>query len=159
MTDTSEEPNSSTGANTPMAIQRNLTIKPFLKQTDSHDTALQWQRYKKDIDRQFRFFGITDPDTKKDGLLICGGQDLVDIDEALPDPTRQDSDNAYTLLIRKIDSHFIPKKNKDFARFQFHELKQNTSERLADYYAKQPRNVNIMRTKTKPFAITSYRRC
>ena len=119
-----------------VTIQRHLTIKPFLKQADSHDTALQWQRYKKEIDRQFRFFGITDPNTKKDGLLIYGGQDLVDVDEALPDPTEQEGDDAYKILIRKIDTHFMPKKNKDFARFQFNELKQSTSERLADYYAR-----------------------
>ena len=30
----------------------------------------------------------------------------------------------------------MPKKNKDFARFTLSELKQQTSERLADYYAK-----------------------
>ena len=62
-------------------------MKTFLKQADNNDTALCWQKYKKKIERQFRFFGITDPETKKDGLLIYGGQDLVDVDDALPDPT------------------------------------------------------------------------
>ena len=47
-----------------------------------------------------------------------------------------EDDDAYKLLIRKIDNHFIPKKNKDFARFQLSELKQQSSERLAEYYAK-----------------------
>jgi hypothetical protein len=86
MTDT--EPSSSDAV--PRAIiHRNLTIKPFLKQADNNDTALCWQKYKKEIERQFRFFGITDPETKKDGLLIYGGQDLVDVDDALPDPTSE----------------------------------------------------------------------
>ena len=30
----------------------------------------------------------------------------------------------------------MPKQKKDFARFQFSELKQNSTERLADYYAR-----------------------
>ena len=117
-------------------INRNLTIKPFLTQTDSNDTAVLWQKYKKEIERQFRFLGITDPETKKDGLLIYGRQDLVDIDDALSDITGTEDDDAYKLLLRKIDNHLIPKKNKDFARFQLSELKQQSSERLADYYAK-----------------------
>lgn len=93
---------------------------------------MKWQKYKKEIERQFRFFGITDPETKKDGLLIYGEQDLVDVDDALPEPT---DDDAYKILICKIDNHFIHKKNKDFARFQLSELKQQSSE-LVDYYAK-----------------------
>lgn len=131
MTDTSQE-QSSSGATSNATIHRNLTIKPFIKQTDNNDTAVKWQKYKKEIERQFRFFGITNPETKKDGLLIYGGQDLVDVDDALPDPT---DDDAYKILIRQIDNHFIPKKNKDFARFQLSELKQQSSE-LVDYYAK-----------------------
>ena len=69
-------------------IQRYLTIKPFMKQTDNNETAVQWGKYKKDLERQFRFFGVTDPETKKDGLLTYGGADLVDIDreDSLPDP-------------------------------------------------------------------------
>ncbi|KAK3731357.1 hypothetical protein QZH41_007150 [Actinostola sp. cb2023] len=116
--------------------KRNLNIKPFVKQADSNDTAVRWERYKKDVERQFRFFGITDPETKKDGLLIYGGEDLVDIEDALPNPTSQDGDDVYTVLIRKFDNHFMPKKNKDFARFQFSEMKQQSREKLSDYYAK-----------------------
>ena len=77
MPDTDQEPSSS-GATLNATIHRKLTIKPFLKQTDHDDTAMKWQKYKKELERQFRFFGITDPETKKDGLLIYGGQDLVD---------------------------------------------------------------------------------
>ena len=127
---------SASGVTTNLIIHRNLNIKPFIKQADANDTAVRWQRYKKDIERQFRFFGITDPETKKDGLLIYGGEDLTDVDEALPDPSDQDGDDAYSTLIRKLDNHFMPKKNKDFARFQLSEMKQQSNERLADYYAK-----------------------
>jgi hypothetical protein len=70
---------------------------------------------KKEIYRQFRFFGITDSDSKRDGLLIHGGQDLLDIDDALFDPTSEESDDAYKVLIWKIDQNFIPKQNQDIA--------------------------------------------
>lgn len=51
--------------------------------------------YKQYIERQFWFFRITDPATKKDGLLINGGEDLVDINDALLYPTGQAGDNKY----------------------------------------------------------------
>lgn len=117
-------------------IYRNLTIKPFVKQTDHNETAVRWGKYKKDVERQFRFFGITDPELRKDGLLIYGGDDVIDIEDSLPDPLTQENDDAYKILIRKIDNYFMLKKNKDFACFQMSELKQQSHERLADYYAK-----------------------
>ena len=137
-TSASSAPSSSTStaSSAEAFIYRNLTIKPFVKQTDHNETAVRWGKYKKDMERQFRFFGITDPELKKDGLLIYGGEDLIDIEDSLPDPPTQENDDAYKILIRKIDNHFMPKKNKDFARFQMSELKQQNHERLADYYAK-----------------------
>lgn len=59
-------------------INRNLTIKPFVKRKDNKDTAVQWQKHKKEISWQFRFFGISYPETEKDGLLIYSGQGIVD---------------------------------------------------------------------------------
>ena len=137
-TSASSAPSSSTstGSSAEAFIYRNLTIKPFVKQTDHNETAVRWGKYKKAVERQFRFFGITDPKLKKDGLLIYGGKALIDNEDSLPDPPTQENDDAYKTLIRKIDNHFMPKKNKDFARFQMSELKQQNHERLADYYAK-----------------------
>ena len=104
---TDNEPSSSDSVSRPI-IHRNLTIKPFLKQADNNDTALCWQKYKKEMECQFRFFGITDPETKKERLLIYGGQDLVDIDDALiPNSTSTESDDVYKVLIWKMDQHFI----------------------------------------------------
>ena len=92
-------------------------IKPFVKQANNKDTAVTCavKNTKKEIYRQFRFFGITDSDSKRDGLLIHGGQDLLDIDDALFDPTSEESDDAYKVLIWKIDQNFIPKQNQDIA--------------------------------------------
>ena len=107
-----------------------------MKQADCNGTAVSWQIYRKEIERQLRFFDITDPETKRDGMLIYGGQDLVDVNDALPDPTNEEGDDTFKVLVRKINHHFMPKKNKDFARFKLSGLKQQTSERLADYYSK-----------------------
>lgn len=135
MSDT-EQATTSSASNSGKQAVRSLNIKPFVKHSDHNENAVAWQRYKRNVERQFRFFGITEATKKKDGLLIYGGDDLIDIDEAIPDPEKTDDDNDYTLLIKKLDDHFLPKHNKDFARFQLNELKQNDQERLADYYAR-----------------------
>ena len=99
-------------------VNRQLNVKPFHATRDLTDTASWWDKWKKDIERQFRFFGITDPDLKKDGLIIYGGQDIADLEDSLPDPPTQEDDDAYQQLTQKLDRHFLSRKNKDYARFQ-----------------------------------------
>ena len=74
-------------------------------------------QWKKDIERQFRFFGINDPELQKDGLIIYGGRDIADLEESLPEMPSEGGDE-YMNFIRKLDHYFLPKKNKDYARFQ-----------------------------------------
>ena len=57
-------------------------------------------------------------------------KDIVDVKKALLDPLPEEGDNAYKVLILKINNHLMPKENKDFARFQLSEIKQHSSERL-----------------------------
>ena len=78
-------------------IHRNLTMKTFLKQADNNDTALCWQKYKKEIERQFRLFGITSLAAK-----------ILSMPTMLF-PTSIEGDDVYKVLIWKIDQHFIPK--------------------------------------------------
>ena len=50
---------------------RQLNITPFAIDRDPTNTANRWDKWKRDIERQFRFFGIHNPELKKDGLIIC----------------------------------------------------------------------------------------
>ena len=40
---------------------RQLNIAPFTIDRDSTNITSRWAKWKKDIERQFRFFGINDP--------------------------------------------------------------------------------------------------
>ena len=103
---------------------------------DSNDTAVRWAKWKKNIERQFRFFGVEDPQLKKDGLIIYGGQEIADLDDSIPDPILEGEQNEYTRLIAKLDQHFLPKKNKDYARFKLGNLVQQDEEPMTTYYAR-----------------------
>ena len=134
------QPNSSAGGATQQAtitvINRHLNITPFQVTRDSNDTAIRWAKWKQNIERQFRFFGIEDPQLKKDGLIIYGGQEIADLDDSIPDPTLEGEQNEYTRLIYKLDQYFLPKKNKDYARFKLGNLVQQDEEPMATYYAR-----------------------
>lgn len=103
---------------------------------DSNDTAVRWAKWKQNIEREFRFFGIGDPQLKRDGLIIYGGQEIADLDDSIPDPTLEGEQNEYTRLIYKLDQHFLPKKPKDYARFKFGNFVQQDDEPMANYYAR-----------------------
>ena len=86
-------------------INRHLNITPFQVTRDSNDTAVRWAKWKQNIERQFRFFGIKEPQLKKE-------------------------------FIYKLDQYFLPKKNKDYARFKLGNLVQQDEEPMATYYAR-----------------------
>ena len=72
---------------------------------------------------------------KKDGLIIYGDQTIADLEDTLLDLTGDEAgEDEYSQLVRKLNKHFLPKKNKHFARFQFGNLKQNHGESLVRYY-------------------------
>ena len=74
---------------------------------------------------------------KKDGLIICGGRDITDLEDSLPEVESTDPPaDEYTKFIRKLDKHFLPKKNKDYARFQLGNLQQEEDKSLAKYFAR-----------------------
>ena len=124
---------------------RQLNITPFVIDRDPTNTANRWDKWKKDIEHQFRFFGIYDLELKKDGLIIYGGHDIANLKDSLPDVETTDPPaDAYTKFIRKLDKYFLPKKNKDYARFQLGNLQQEEDESLAKYFASVREIANVM---------------
>ena len=53
-----------------------------------------------------------------------------------PNNLEEAGQDAYAQLVNKLNKHFPPKKNKDFARFQFGNLKQNDGESLSRFYTR-----------------------
>ena len=69
-------------------------------------------------------------------LYSYGGQEIADLDDLIPDPILEGEQNEYARLIAKLDQHFLPKKNKDYARFKLGNLVQQDDEPMATYYAR-----------------------
>lgn len=79
---------------------------------ESNDTSVCWDKWKKTIERQFRFFRLTDRQMKKDGLIIYRGPQIADLKDLLPDLTALPSKDVYSPVIRKLNKTFLPGKKK-----------------------------------------------
>ena len=66
---------------------RNLRAQPFIPGDDQINTGKAWDDWIEEIEREFRYFRITDPLDKKDALIIYGGKEIARLEKSLPDPT------------------------------------------------------------------------
>ena len=79
---------------------RHLNITSFVMDRDPTNTANRWDKWRKYIERQFRFFGTHEPELKKDRLIMYGGHDIADLKDSLPDVESTDPPaDEYTQFI------------------------------------------------------------
>ena len=95
---------------------RNLRTQPFAIPDEMNAVGKAWQEWLEGIEREFRFFKISEAVDKKDAMIIYGGNEIARLEKSLPDPETGD---AYTKLRTKLNGHFTPKKNKHHARYLF----------------------------------------
>ena len=86
---------------------RNLRTLPFRPTEDQLMTGKAWEDWLDGIEREFRYFRITNPLDKKDAMIIYGGQEIARLEKSLPDPT--DITDVYLKLRKKLNDYFIPK--------------------------------------------------
>lgn len=112
---------------------RNLRSPPFIAPEESCETGNAWEEWLEGIEREFRYFKITDPVEKKDALIIYGSTEVARLEKSLPNP---DDGNTYEKLRTKLNNHYLPKKNKHHARYQFLKLRRNQGESTSSYVAR-----------------------
>ncbi len=119
---------------TVVTSHRNLRIEAFTHSDDQISTGHAWEEWIEDLERQFRFFKITEPEDKQDALLIYGGREIKRLAKSLPDP--DGADDVYTKTKTKLNTRFLPKKNKQHARFVFANIKPTAGETVVAYGAR-----------------------
>ena len=116
-------------AETPTTVRvitetRNLQSPPLVAPEELCAIGNAYEEWLEGIEREFKYFKITDPADKTDAL-IYGGKDVAKLAKTFPDPK---SGNSYEKLRIKLNNHHLPKKNKHYARCQFLKLKLNPGE-------------------------------
>ncbi|VDI76125.1 Hypothetical predicted protein [Mytilus galloprovincialis] len=95
---------------------RNLRSQPFIQSDDQISTGKHWEEWMESIEREFRYFRITEPADKKDALIIYGGKDISRLERSLRD---EEGEDEYKVLKNKLNKYYLPKKNKHHARDEY----------------------------------------
>ena len=112
---------------------RNLRTQPFIIPDEMNAVGKAWQEWLEGIEREFRFFKISEAVDKKDAMIIYGGNGIARLEKSLPDPETGD---VYTKLRTKLNSHFTQKKNKHHARYLFLKMRPHVGETISAYAAR-----------------------
>ena len=112
---------------------RNLKIDQFVHTADQPTIGVAWQDWLEELEREFRFFKITEARDKKDALIIYGGKEIARLAKSLPDPAQGDE---YQKTKEKLNSYYMPKKNKAHARYLFSNMRRTHEETTVAYAAR-----------------------
>ena len=86
------------------------------------------------IEREFRFFKISEAVDKKDAMIIYGGNEMARLEKSLPQ--YPETGDAYAKLPTKLNGHFTLKKNKHHARYLFLKTRPHVGETISVYAAR-----------------------
>ena len=100
---------------------RNLRIDQFTHTDDQIAVGAEWEDWLDEMEREFRYFKITDPEIKADAVIIYGGREIAKLAKNLPDPT--DEADKYEKLKTKLKNYYKPKKNKQHGRYVFNAVR------------------------------------
>ena len=110
-----------------------LRTQPFIILDEANSVGKAWEEWLEGIEREFRYFRITEAVDKKDAIIIYGGKEIARLEKSLPDPQVED---VYMKLRTKLNDHFTPKKNKHHVRYLFLKMRPHMGETTSAYAAR-----------------------
>ena len=112
-----------------------LRLDPFELPYDPLQVGKAWEEWLEDFEESADYNGVQA--TKKlQALKQYCGREVKKLLRSLPDPNREDNETDYELQTRKLNAHYVPKKNKHCARYLFNKLKQKKDESVINYTAR-----------------------
>jgi len=131
------------GAAAPVQVitaTRNLKSQPFIPGDGPIAKGKAWDDWLDEIEREFRYFKITEPLDKKDAVIIYGRKEIARLGNSLQNPT--DGDNDYEKLRKKLNDYFKPKKNKHHAIYVFLKMRPTHDDTTNAYAARLREKAN-----------------
>ena len=108
-------------------------IPNFDSSGDTSNLGIRWTRWLRSFELYAAGQGVTDAEQKKALLLHCAGLSVQDIffTMTIADPTGDE--NVYTVIVAKLNAHFLPKVNKTYERSVFRSMTQLQSETIGQF--------------------------
>ena len=103
---------------------------PTIFNTHGETTSLgtRWKKWLQGFNLYLIAAGITDANQKKALLLHCGGEDLRELFDTLPEPTADVATSDYEKACLSLNNYFLPKRNKRYERHVFRTCAQKDNE-------------------------------
>ncbi len=111
---------------TPASSSSGISLSPF--NCNAKAVAKEWESWKKMLELALKTHKCIEAEEKKNWLLLLGGKDLLEIFETVADPTYAEQDDEFQKAIKKLDSFFLPKKNKIYERHLLRKIFQKEDE-------------------------------
>jgi hypothetical protein len=119
-----------------LTTSKTLRIEKFRTPENRLEIGRAWEEWIEDFEEEAAFFEVNEIRDKVCALKIYGGQEIKKLARNLPDPDAVEGDDDYKKLKRKLDNHFLPKKNKHHARYSFSIERMRPSESIINYAAR-----------------------
>ena len=106
------------------SVGKSLKIEPFKIPEQPLKVGRTWREWIEAFEDEISYFEITEIRNRVSALKIYGGKEIKKLACNLPDTAPVVGDDGYKKLKRKLDHHFLLKKNKQHARYTFNKQKQ-----------------------------------
>ena len=118
-----------------------LNIERFSIPEDRQNAGIVWEEWLEEFEEEAKLQKVTEVEDWCTCLRRYGGPDVRKLAKHLPDPpplqpAPEQGESDYDKLKRKLNLHFIPKKNKQHARYLFSKEKPQTGEPIVSYTAR-----------------------
>ena len=107
-----------------LSVGKSRKIEPFKIPEQPLEVGQAWREWIEDFKDEISYFEITEIRDRVSALKIYGGKEIKKLARNLPDTAPLVGDDDYKKLKRKLDHHFLPKKNKQHTRYTFNKQKQ-----------------------------------
>lgn len=107
-------------------------MRPFEIVADRSRLPVEWQKWKRELERYFDACGITAQWEKRSQLLHLAGPDLQEIFDHLPG-VEDIPLVVRDVAVQKLDEHFEPMRRRNYERHLFRQISQKMDERFADF--------------------------
>lgn len=115
---------------------KTLSIEKFRIPENRLDIGRAWKEWLEDFEEEISYLEIDKIKDKVSALKIYGGPVIKKLARNLPEPAAEENDNDYEKLKRKLDNHFLPRKNKHHARYTFSKERMQSNETVVNYAAR-----------------------
>ena len=119
-----------------LSVGKSLKIEPFKIPETPLEVGGAWREWIEDFEDETSYLEITEIRHRVNALKIYGGKEIKKLARNLPETAPVAGDDDYKKLKKKLNNHFLPKKNKHHAMYTFNKQKQIAGETVVTYAAR-----------------------